>query len=69
MSTPPSRHEVIRIAGPDGRTLCFMVYLGSRKAGWRRFDADAVPPFEGKTAWFEVERDRGQWRFLRKVER
>lgn len=62
--------EVHRLAEPaTGRTLCFMVFLGSRRAGWRRFDRSEIPDFEGDTAWFDVERNhKGQWRFLRRLD-
>jgi hypothetical protein len=70
MPGPPTTREVRRIADFEGRTLCYMVHLGSRKAGWRTFRPEEVPPFEGRTGWFEVEIDRkGRWRFLRQVER
>jgi hypothetical protein len=62
------RHTVRRIAAPDGRTLCFMVYLGSRSRGWRTFEPEDVPAFEGKEATFEVEVKRGKWAFLGQVE-
>ena len=62
------RHTVRRIADLEGRTLCFMVYLGSRSRGWRTFEPQEVPDFEGKEATFEVEVKRGKWTFLGKVE-
>jgi hypothetical protein len=70
MATWISRYEVHRIDDPStGRTLCFMVFLGSRAAGWKRFDRSQVPDFTGHTAWFEVERThKGAWRFLRHVD-
>ena len=68
MGTWLRRCEVRRIADPEGRTLCFMIFLGSRRAGWKRFERDAIPDFEGQSAWFEVERDhRGGWRFVRRL--
>jgi hypothetical protein len=44
-----------------------MVYLGSRSRGWRTFEAQDVPAFEGREATFEVEVKRGKWRFLGRV--
>jgi hypothetical protein len=46
-----------------------MVFLGSRRAGWKRFARSEIPDFEGQTAWFEVERDhKGGWRFGRRIQ-
>jgi hypothetical protein len=32
------------------------------------FSPDQVPDFEGEEAWFEIEKDRGRYRFIRQVE-
>jgi len=62
----PTPYTVQRLAS-DGRTLCFMVYLGTRSRGWRTFRPDAVPPFEGKEATFEVTVVKGRWVFGRRL--
>ena len=62
-----NRYKVERIATPDGRTLCFMVFLGSRRRGWRTFQPEEVPPFTGREAVFEVEIRRGAWTFVRQI--
>ncbi len=33
------------------------------------FDPREVPPFEGEEAWFEIDRAKGAWRFVRQVNR
>jgi hypothetical protein len=60
-------YTVKRIATLEGETLCFMVFLGSRSRGYRTFEIGQVPPFEGKSAVFEVDRRGGRWVFLRQV--
>jgi hypothetical protein len=52
----------------EARTLFFSIKLGGRKRGYRFFEPGEVPAFEGDHAWFEIERARGQWRFIRQVE-
>ena len=62
-----SRYLIKRIDDHDGRTLCFMIYLGSRDRGWKTFDLDQVPAFEGSEAIFEIDRAKGGWTFVRQV--
>jgi hypothetical protein len=62
-----SRYTVIRNATLEGETLNFMVFLGSRKRGWRTFRPEEVPPFMGKEAVFEVDIVKGIWTFVRQV--
>jgi hypothetical protein len=62
-----ARHTVQRLTDMDGKTLSFMVYLGSRRRGWRTFRPEAVPPFEGETAVFEVDIRQGVWTFVRQI--
>jgi hypothetical protein len=61
------RYLLTRIADLEGKTLCFMIYLGSRDRGWKTFQPEQVPPFEGKEAVFEIDRAKGGWRFVRQV--
>jgi len=58
-----TRHKVERIATLDGKTLCLMVYLGSRSRGWRTFRPAEIPPFDGESAVFEVDIKKGVWTF------
>jgi hypothetical protein len=48
-----------------------MIYSGSRNRPHKFFRPGVpplIPPFEGASAWFEVERNhRGEWKFLRQV--
>jgi hypothetical protein len=66
------RYKVERSTDRDGRTLFFMVRSGSRSRPHKFFfpgRPPEVPPFEGASAWFEVEKThRGEWKFLRQVE-
>lgn len=57
--------------GPEdsGETLFFGIFLGSRSRGHKWFRPGQVPEFDGDEAWFEVDRDKGGWRFVRQVER
>jgi len=51
-----------RDAGPDREY--FIVRTGRRP--WVKVVHAIVPPFEGKSAWFDVERPPGKpWRILR----
>jgi len=63
--------QVHRRTDLEGKTLYFMIYSGSRSRSHRFFRPGTpphIPPFEGASAWFEVERGhRGEWRFLRQV--
>jgi hypothetical protein len=71
MVTTIQRHQVHRRADLDGKTLYFMIYSGSRNRPHKFFRPGVpplIPPFEGASAWFEVERNhRGEWKFLRQV--
>ena len=49
-------------------TLSFFIRPGSVRRPWKFFRPDEVPAFEGRVAWFEIERTRGQWRFVRQVD-
>ena len=40
---------------------------GAGRRGWKRFDREAVPPFEGRSAVFEVDIRKGVWTFVRQV--
>lgn len=54
----------------DGdRTLRYFIRPGSRSRPYHWFDPEQVPPFDGDVAWFEMERIKGGWRFLRQVPR
>lgn len=63
-----SRRSLLESDG--GGTLFFVIHSG-RRPGF--LDADQVPEFEGKEAWFEVERVRiggriwPTWKVLRQV--
>lgn len=60
--------ERLRSGADDGRrTLSLFIRPGSRKRPWKFFSPEAVPPFEGEHAWFEIDRTRGAWTFLREV--
>jgi hypothetical protein len=63
----PIRRLVRRFTDGHGRTLFFAVYLGSRRAGWKSFQPDEVPAFEGEAATFEVEVRKGRWVFGRQL--
>ncbi len=53
----------------DGcRTLFFLIRCGTRRRPITFFDPDKVPPFEGPFAYFEIDRTRGRWTFIRQVE-
>lgn len=52
-----------------GHTLFFGISLGSRSRGHKWFSPGEVPEFEGNSAWFEIDRAKGQWRFVRQIER
>ncbi len=62
--------EIERRTDGEGRTLYFMIAAGSRSRQHRFFEPDEVPPFEGPSAWFEVEPrgGRAHWKVLRQVE-
>lgn len=53
---------------PNSRTLFFYVHLGRRSPSHRFFRPHEVPEFEGDRAWFEIDRAKGGWRFVRQVE-
>ena len=56
------RRELERMTSGEGRTLFFVSHSGSRKRRSLFFRPEQVPEFEGKTAWFELERDgKGGW--------
>jgi hypothetical protein len=64
-------YKVMRSAtlpNAGSRTLYFSVLLGSRSRGHKFFEPHEVPDFEGDIAWFEIDRSKGQWRFVRQVE-
>ncbi|HEY0436903.1 MAG TPA: hypothetical protein VGC92_09695 [Phenylobacterium sp.] len=48
-------------------TVRYFIRPGSRSRPWRWFQPDQVPPFEGRTARFEMERVKGGWRFLHQI--
>ena len=56
--------------GPDQgrRTTRYFIRPGRVRGPWKFFRPDEVPPFEGETAWFEIERKGASWRFIREVE-
>lgn len=64
-----SRRSLLESDG--GGTLFFVIHSG-RRPGF--LDPDQVPEFEGKEAWFEVERTRvtgriwTTWKVLRQVD-
>jgi hypothetical protein len=62
-----TRHSVARYCDRDGRTLFFAIFLGTRARGWKTFKPHEVPYFEGESADFEIDRAKGQWRFLRRL--
>lgn len=53
----------------DGATARYFIRPGSRSRPWHWFEVDEVPPFESKSGYFEMERVRGGWRFIREVAR
>ena len=46
------------------KTLAFFVRPGSRSRPWIWFEPDKVPPFEGKSAEFQIIRQDKRWRVL-----
>jgi len=71
MPTTILRYQVHRRTDLEGKTLYFMIYSASRSRPHKFFspgEPPHIPPFEGPSAWFEVERtSRGEWKFLRQV--
>ena len=57
--------RVRSLPNAGSRTLHFKIDYG--KSGVF-FQPNEVPSFEGEEAWFEMEKVKGQWRFLRQVE-
>jgi len=57
-------YRLQRFRDLDGRTLFFAVFLGSRQRGWKTFNPDEVPDFDGDTAEFRIEKRKGQWIIL-----
>jgi len=51
-----------------GQTLFFVTEGGDRRHPDRFFSPDQVPEFEGESAWFEVDKHRGRWTFLRQID-
>lgn len=69
---PISIYKVERLtSGPHNgdETLSFFIRPGRRRGPWKFFRPHEVPAFEGRVAWFEIERVRSEWRFVRQVER
>lgn len=65
-------HKVERFtahAHEGGRTLFFMVRSGSRRRQSKFFEPGEVPEFEGDVGYFEIDRMRGRWVFVRQVEK
>lgn len=63
-----ARLERLRGQPPERRTLLFFIRAVGRKGRWHWFPPDLVPPFEGDTGWFELERIKGGWRVVRQVD-
>lgn len=64
-------YKIERLKGPaaeGGETLALFVRPGRVRGPWKWFRPDEVPAFEGDAAWFEIERKRGAWVFVRQVE-
>jgi hypothetical protein len=62
MARETARRLLERMTSLDGRTLFFVSQSGSRRRRSLFFDPAQVPEFEGKMAWFEIERDgKGGW--------
>lgn len=60
--------ERLRSGADDGRrTMRYFIRPGSRSRAWKFFDVGQVPGFEGESAWFEIDRAKGGWTFLREV--
>ena len=60
--------ERLRSGADDGRrTLSYFIRPGSRRRSWKFFNPDQVPDFDGESAWFEIDRGQGAWRFVRQV--
>jgi hypothetical protein len=55
------------VPGETHRETTFFIRPGSRRRSWKFFHNGAVPEFEGKCAWFEIERRGPLWIFHRQV--
>lgn len=67
---PTYTYKIERLKGPaaeGGRTLALFIRPGRVRGPWKWFEPDAVPPFEGDYAWFEIERKGAAWAFVRQV--
>ena len=65
MPNPVTNHIERLVIGE--KTACYFIRPGSRSRPWHWFEPYEVPPFEGRSAWFEMERVRGGWKFIREV--
>ncbi len=59
--------QTIERLGDGDRTFCFFIRPGSRSRPYRWFEVAEVPPFDGKSARFEMERTRYGWTFIRQL--
>ncbi len=62
-------HRVQRfrtLPNAGNRTIFFKIDHG--RLG-KFFRPDEVPAFDGEEAWFEMEKVKGRWRFIRQVGR
>lgn len=70
MQTHIYKIERLTLGAEQGyRTSRYFIRPQSRRRAWKFFELHEVPEFEGPVAWFEIERTKGEWRFVRQVER
>ena len=73
MSKPTVIRRLKRVTDLEGRTLNFMIPTSDRRHPPEFIPPDRVPEFEGKEAWFELEKVHTKpwafWKVLRQVDK
>lgn len=65
---PTYKVERVRtLANAGGKTLYFLIRTGTRRQPTTFFSPEEVPEFDGEEAWFEIDRRRRPWKFIRQV--